>query len=76
MKLIYHDNYQEIDRNMSDSQMAGRKDKGCRFNLFINNGIFHNVLKNKNRKSIIIQIYDYSQMFDSMNLKYAISDIF
>ena len=76
MKLIYNDNYQEIDRNMSDSQMGGRKDKGCRFNLFIINGIIHDVLKNKNRKPIVIQIYDYSQMFDSMNLKFAISDIF
>ena len=76
MKLIYHENYQEIDRNMSDSQMGGRKDKGCRFNLFIINGIIHDVLKSKNQKPVLLQIYDHSQMFDSMNLKFAISDMF
>ena len=76
MKLIYNEKYPEIDQNISDSQMGGRKGKGCRFNIFIINGIIHDVLKRKNEKPVILQIYDYSQMFDSINLEQAISDIY
>ena len=32
IKLIYNEKYSEIDENMSDSQMGGRKGKGCRYN--------------------------------------------
>ena len=75
MRLIYNDKYPEVDRNMSDGQMGGRKGKGCRDNIFIINGIIHDVISN-NKKPVMLQIYDYQQMFDSMNLKLAISDIY
>ena len=76
MKLIYNEEYPGIDKNISDSQMGGRKGKGCRFNLFIINGIIFDVLKRKNKKPVVLQIYDYAQMFDSINLQHAISDIY
>ena len=52
--------------------MGGRKGRN---NIFVINGIIHDVLSS-NKKPIMLQIYDYKQMFDSMNLKQAISDIF
>ena len=76
MTIIYNDKYPVIDQNISDSQMGGRKGKGCRNNIFLVNGLIHEVLKSKRMKPIVIQIYDYSQMFDSINLKQAISDIY
>ena len=33
-------------------------------------------MKSKRRKPVLLQIYDYAQMFDSINLKKAINDIF
>ena len=45
-------------------------------NIFIINGIIHDVMKSKRRKPVLLQIYDYAQMFDSINLKKAINDIF
>ena len=65
-----------IDENISDCQMGGRKGKGCRNNIFLINGIIHEVLKSKNMKPVLFQIYDYQQMFDSMDFKQAISDVF
>ena len=61
---------------MSDCQMGARKSKGCKNNIFIVNGIIHDVLKSKKNKPIVLQIYDYAQMFDSINLEQALSDIF
>ena len=76
MRLIYNQKYPEIDSRMSDCQMGGRKNKGCKNNLFIINGIIHEVLKSKKMKPVMFQFYDYAQMFDSINLEQAISDIF
>ena len=39
-------------------------------------GIIHDVMVSKNSKSVVLQYYDYSQMFDSINLNEAISDIY
>ena len=72
MRLIYNSKYYNIDKNISDSQMGARKGKGCKSNIWIIN----ETLKNKNKKPIVLQIYDYAQMFDSVNLEEAISDIY
>ena len=33
-------------------------------------------MQSKKMKPVLLQFYDYSQMFDSINLQLAISDIF
>ena len=76
MRLIYNDKYPVIDANMSDCQMGGRKKKGCRNNIFIVNGIIHDVMSSKKKEAISLQIFDYKQMFDAINLKQAASDIY
>ena len=76
MKMIYERNYKNIDDNISDCQMGGRKEKGCRNNIFIVNGIIHDVINSKGKGPISLQIYDYAQMVDSIDLKLAISDIY
>ena len=45
MRLLYNTKYPQIDKNMSDCQMGARKKKGCKNNIFIINGIIHEVLK-------------------------------
>jgi hypothetical protein len=50
--------------------------KNNKNNIFIVNGIIHDVLKSTKNKPVLLQIYDYAQMFDSINLQKAISDVF
>ena len=76
MRLIYNMKYDQIDRNMSDCQMGGRKKKSCKNNIFVINGIIHEAMKSKKNKPVEFQLYDYEQMFDSMNLREALSDIY
>ena len=76
MRLIYNDEYPGIDDNMSDCQMGARKRKGCRNNTFIVNGIIHDVMSSRKKTPVTLQIYDYRQMFDAINLEQAISDVF
>ena len=76
MNLIYNTKYPEIDINISECQMGGRQKKGSKNNIFILNGIINECMKSKEKKSLVFQFYDYAQMFDSINLKEAISDMF
>ena len=76
MRLIYNQNYPEIDRNISDCQMGGRKRKGCRNNIFIINGIIHDVMTSQKKHPVLLQIYDYKQMFDAIFLEEALSDLY
>ena len=76
MNLIYERKYPEVDKRISECQMGGRKQKGCKNNIFILNGIIHENMKSKKMKPITLQFYDYTQMFDSIDLKEAIRDMF
>ena len=76
MKLIYNQNYEKIDQNMSESNIGGRKGRGCRDHIFVINGIIHHQLTKKVKKPLCIQIYDYTQMFDSMSLKESMNDLY
>ena len=69
MNLIYESKYPDIDNNMSECQMGGRRKKSCKNNIFILNGIIHEAIKSKQMNPIVLQFYDYSQMFDSIDLK-------
>ena len=76
MNLIYERKYQEIDAKMSECQMGGRRKRGCKNNIFILNGIIHETMKSRQNNSVVLQYYDYSQMFDSIDLREAIQDMF
>ena len=67
MKLIYGDKYDEIDANMSDSQVGGRKGKNIRNHTWVINGIICYVLSKKSKTPIDIKIFDYRQCFDWRN---------
>ena len=54
MRLIYNSKYPEIDENISDCQMGGRKGKSCKNNIFIINGIIHDVMKSKRIKPVLL----------------------
>ena len=75
MNLIYERNYSEIDKRISDCQMGGRRQKSSKNNIFILNSIIHDVML-KNAEPVVLQFYDYSHMFDLINLNEAISYIF
>ena len=54
MRLIYNKKYEEIDMKMSDCQMGARKNKGCRNNLFIINGIIHEVMSSIKKTPVLL----------------------
>ena len=75
MRLIYNDKYDILDKNMSDSNVGGRKGKSIRNHIFVINGIIMDVLSSKS-KSIDVQILDYKQCFDAMWLEETLNDMY
>ena len=75
MKVVWSEVYDTLDKNMSDSNVGGRKDKNIRNHVFIINGIINDVINGK-AEPIDIEIIDYRQCFDSMWLSESINDLF
>ena len=76
MILIYNINYVTIDSNVSDTNISARKKKSSRNHIWLINGINHEQNSSKKKAKLVIQSYDYTQMFDSMILSITISDIY
>ena len=71
--LIYNDFYDIIDKNMSDSNVGGRKERNIRDNLFIVNGII-NYARQENLE-VDINLYDIAKCFDSMWYEETMNDL-
>ena len=72
--MVWSDVYPILDKNMSDSNVGGHRNKNIRNHLFVVNGIINEVINGK-AKLIDIEIIDYRQCFDSMWLLESINDL-
>merc|ERR1712218_243146 len=66
-KLIYKDNYDTIDDNLSDSNVGARKRKNIRNHSWIINGIIRDAASSKSNP-VDLAILDYRQCFDAMSV--------
>ena len=76
MRLIFNLKNKMIDNNMSDSNVGGRKHKSGINQIWTINRIIHDQLSSVKRKPVVIQQYDFKQMFDGMDSGEACGDIF
>ena len=74
MRILYKRKYDIIEGNMSESNIGARKNKNVRNHSFIINSIIHDIVNRKKSTLVDIQIYDYKQMFDAMNLEETLND--
>ena len=64
-KVIYLQEYDTIDKNMSNSNAGARKDKNCRNHSFIVNGVLHSEKMEKGQQ-IDVHIFDVKCCFDEV----------
>ena len=74
-KFMYFDNIEEIDDNMSDSNIGGRKKRNIKNHLFMIYGIINSVM-NGNEDCVDIQIYDIEKAFDGLWLEDCLNDVY
>ena len=74
-KLIYKDNYKEVDARMTDSNIGARRRRNIKDHLFIIHGIINSVVRGHD-DCIDIQIYDIEKAFDALWLEDCLNDIY
>ena len=72
--LIYDDKYQDIDSNMSDSNIGERRNRNSRNHLFIIYGIINSVMCGED-DPVDIQIYDLEKAFDALWIEDCLNHI-
>ena len=76
MRMLYNSESSMIDSNMSDSNIGGRRNTSCINHIWVLNSIIHEEINSKSGSPILLQQYDNKQIFDSMSLKEACSDLY
>ena len=74
-RLIYNDEYENIDSNLTDCNVGAKKERNIRDNIFVVNAIANSVVKG-GEDAVDIQIYDVQTCFDALWLEECINDIF
>lgn len=74
-KMIINDVEDIVEPTMSDSQVGGRRKKGCRNHLFVLYSCM-NSAKQKESKPIDVKVYDVSKCFDKLSLEEVCNNIY
>ena len=74
-KLMYDDEYENIDDNLTNCNVGSRKRRNIRDNLFVINAIT-NASKKNPKEAIDINVYDVIKCFDSLWLAECINDLY
>ena len=73
--LLFANFYEDIDRNMTDSNIGGRSKRMAKDHLFVLYGIMNSVVHGK-EDPIEIQVYDIEKAFDKLWLEDAMNDLY
>ena len=76
MRLVFNLKYSMFESNMSDSNIGGRRKKSGINHIWVMNNVIHDQLSCVKKVPIVIQKFDYKQMFDGMDNEEACGDMF
>ena len=74
-KLIYNDEYESVDQNLTNCNVGSRKRRNIRDNLFVINAITNSSRQNISEDTDI-NVYDVMKCFDSLWLSECINDLY
>ena len=75
MRLLFNLKSQTLENHNSDSNVGGRRKKNGINHIWVMKSKIHDNLSSCKKLPIIIQQYDFRQMFDGMDAKQACGDI-
>ena len=75
MRLIYNDEYEDLEEALSDSNLGARKGRNVRDDILVLNAITNSIVNGK-EESIDIQVFDIEKCFDKLWVEECINDLF
>ena len=73
--MIYNDEYDNIDEELSDSNVGARKNRNIRDNVFVLNAITNSIV-NDDAEPVDVQVYDVDKCFDALWMQECINDLY
>ena len=73
--LIYNDEYDNIDLNLTDSNVGARKQRNIRDNIFVMNAVF-NSMSTEPEEALDCQVFDIEKCFDALWLHEVINCLY
>ena len=73
--LIYNDEYKNIDKNLTDSNVGARKMRNIRDNIFVMNAVLNSNRKTP-KQALDCQVYDVEKCFDALWLHEVVNCLF
>ena len=74
-RLIYNEEYENIDENLTDCNVGARKGRNHKDNLFVLYGVINSVMKGE-LEDIDLQLFDVIKCFDKLWLHDTLNDLF
>ena len=74
-RLVYNDEYENIDEELTDSNVGARRGRNIRDNIFVLNAITNSVV-NGDADAIDVQVYDVEKCFDALWMQECINDLY
>ena len=74
-RLIYNDEYENIDDELTDSNVGARKNRNIRDNIFVLNAITNSVINGK-ADPVDVQVFDVEKCFDALWVQECINDLY
>ena len=73
-KLVYNDVFEDVDSNMSDSNVGGRKNRNIRDNLFVLYAVRNEAIQKK--LCVDLHFMDLSKCFDTLWTQETMNDLY
>ena len=74
-RLIYNDQYPDIDSQLTDCNVGSRKHRNIRDHIYVLNAILNSVTE-ENNESLDLQVYDTEKTFDTLWLHEVVNDLY
>ena len=74
-RLLYNDEYYNIDSNLTDANDGARKNKNIRDNIFLLNAIIINSIQGS-KEAVDVTVYDVEKCFDALWVQECINDMY
>ena len=74
-RLLYNDEYENIDSNLTDCNVGARKQRNIQDNIFVLNAVMNDAI-NGSKEAINIAVYDVEKCLDSLWQEECVNDVY